>query len=123
MIDVTLTFDNYDLSPFLSTYGVSHEVEEVEKVTTMDGTEHCATTERPVITFSLLPMSDQQAASVYSVLSHLIGMVEYTNPSLGEVSAVFRVSSDINYVFGLRSVNGNRYYKGGNIVLRQRTVL
>lgn len=124
MIDVNLTFNGFNFSPYLSTYKVTHEVEVSDSVTTMDGTEHFATRKRPTITFKLIPVSDATAASMYSALSAIIGEATYTDPYLGNATiASMRVTSKIEQTFGLRSIDGNRYYKGGAITLRQRTVL
>ena len=81
MMDVTFVLDGVDYSSHLSKYSVVHEVEQRKTITTIDGTEYTATQIRPVIIFSLDPLSDEQS--------------EY----------------------------GHRYYKGGSITLRQRTVL
>lgn len=124
MIDVNFTFNGFDFSPYLSTYKVTHEIEIADSVTTMDGTEHVAVRRRPSITFTLVPITDAQAASLYTALSAVMGTATYTDPNIGEsVSAYMRVTSNIERVFGLRSVDGNRYYKGGAITLRQRAVL
>ena len=123
MIDVTLTFNNYDFSPLLSTYRCYHAVETVESITALDGTEYTASRERPIIEFSLIPLTDVQSRNVYQALSVITAAATYTDPHIGESAGIMRVSSNIDAVFGLRSVDGNRYYKGGTIVLRQRTVL
>lgn len=121
MIDVTLTFNDYDLSPLLSTYKVIHEIEVADSLTAMDGTEYFATRTRPTVQFSLIPLSDEQTQEVYAALSAVVGEVEYTDPNMGERIGTMRVTSNLESTFGLRSVDGNRYYKGGTIVLRQRT--
>lgn len=123
MIDVTLTFNGYDFSPLLSTYKVTHEIEVSRSLTAMDGTEYFATRKRPVVRFSLMPLSDAQTQEVYEALSPIVGEAEYTDPHRGDVIGTMRVTSNLEAAFGLRSVDGNRYYKGSTIVLRQRTVL
>lgn len=123
MIDVTLSFNEFDLHEFLSTYEVTHQFEVADSMTALDGTEYSVIRRRPVIQFSFIPLSDEQAAAVYTVLSTVSGVVEYTDPHLGDRSALVRVASDLTAVFGLRSVDGNRYYKGGKIVLRANAVL
>lgn len=123
MIDVTFTFNGYDFSPLLSTYNVSYKIES-EQITTLDGTEHSASRKRPVIEFSLVPLSDSQSAAVYSALSAITASTTYTNPHTNSnVTAVMRVASSLGAAFGLKSYNGNRYYKGGTITLRQKTVV
>lgn len=125
MIDVTLTFGTYDFSSLLSTYRVRHEIEVADSVRTIDGTEHVATFTRPVIEFSLVPLSGTTAAAVYTALSVIEGLVDYTDPNLGIVvqDAPFRLASNLDNLFRLKSIDGNLYYKGGTIVLRRKTVL
>lgn len=124
MIDVTFVIDGVDCSPYLSNYIVSHSIEQRETITTMDGTEYTATQIRPVISFSLDPLSDEQSESLYRTL--LKGNIEvtYTDPYLGDNQiAIMRVTSEINSVFVIRSTDGKRYYKGDTITLRSRTVI
>ncbi len=121
--DITMTFNSVDLSDYLSTYAVAHEVEVADLLTAMDGTEYSAVRERPIVTISFLPMSSTTAATIYSALSALIADLSYTDPWLGERTAVFRITSNIDAVFGLNSVDGSIYYKGGYVVFRQRAVL
>lgn len=123
MIDVTFTFNGFNFAPYLSTYEVKYSLEEADSMVAMDGTEYVAIRKRPVIEFSLIPLTDAQSAAIYSALSVQTAPVTYTDPNMGrDATAVMRLASDINRVFGLRSVDGNRYYKGGTITLRQRTV-
>ncbi len=124
MIDVTFTFNSFDLAPYLSTYKVSHAVEQAGKITTLDGTEHVALRRRPTIQFSLIPLTDAQATSIYTALAVGIASTTYTDPNRsGNSTGEMYVASNIEEQFGLTSVDGNRYYKGGTITLRQRTVL
>jgi len=124
MIDVTFTYNGFNFAPYLSTYEVKYALEEADSMVAMDGTEYVATRKRPVIEFSLIPLTDAQSAAIYSALSVPTASASYTNPNMGrDATAVMRLASDINRVFGLRSVDGNRYYKGGTITLRQRTVI
>lgn len=124
MIDVTLVIDGVDCSPYLSKYTVSHSIEQREIVTTMDGTEYTATQIRPVISFSLDPLSDEQSESLYRTLLKGNLEVTYTDPYLGDNQiAIMRVTSEINSVFVIRSTDGKRYYRGDTITLRSRTVI
>ena len=123
MIDVTFFFDGLSLSSLLSTYHVSHNVENNVSLTSLNGTQHIHSWRRPEIQFSLIPITDQQATTIYNKLSSLTGTVSYTDPFLGNRQATMRVQSNIDLVFGLRSVTGDRYYKGGVIVLRSVTPL
>ena len=124
MIDVTFTLNGVNYSQLLSTYSVTHVVEYPTTVTAIDGTEYGYGRRRPTITFSLIPLTDAQSATLYDTLLSTNVLCVYTDPQLGRTaSASMRVTSNIESVFGLRSVDGNRYYKGGQITLRQRTVL
>lgn len=126
MIDVTFTIGSTDYHSLLSTYNVTHKVETRASVVTMDGTEHYALQRRPVITFSLIPLTDDQTKSLYDLLSAGEVSVTYTDPYTYTAvtpsrTGVFRVASDLSSVFGVKS--NDRYYKGGEITLQQRTVL
>lgn len=124
MIDVTFTINGTDYSSLLSTYNVAHEVQVQKMVTALDGTEYTAQFRRPVLTFSLIPLTDAQTADLYEILSGINVEVIYTDPYFDtDKYAIMRVTTNFESVFGLRSVNGNRYYKGNPITLRQRTVL
>ena len=124
MIDVTFSINGVDLSGKLSTYSVKYEQEEYLNVTTMDGTEHVRYRLRPTLTVSFIPMTDADAANLFSMLRQTTVLVSYTDPHQNDDrEASMTATGDIEAVFGLRSVNGNRYYKGGSITLRQRTVL
>lgn len=120
MLDVTLTIGGVDFSNWLSTYTVTREISYNKVITTLDGIEHpYPGTVRPVIDFSFLPLSDEKAAEYYNVLSQLIVPVAYTDPYTGEQGGTMRVTSNLEAAFGLRSVDGNRYYKGGTVQLRR----
>lgn len=124
MIDVTLRIGELDLSSLLSTYDVQHEVEYQHLMTSLDGTEHGAPRYRPVVNFSLIPITDEQAAELYTAIRGINANVTYTDTFRNEdVTADMRVTSNLQAAFGLRSINGNRYYKGDTITLRQRTVI
>ena len=124
MIDITLQIGELDLSGLLSTYEVQREVEYQHLMTSLDGTEHGAPRCRAVINFSLMPITDAQAAELYTAIRGMYANVTYTDTFMGEdVTADMRITSNLQAVFGLRSINGNRYYKGGTITLRQRTVI
>lgn len=124
MIDVTLTVNGVPLASKLSTYNVRYEMTYDNLITTMDGAEHGDIWRRAVITFSLIPMTDAQTASIFSALATNNCAVSYTDPHMNATrSGTFRLASDLDAVFGLRSIDGNRYYRGGEITLRSRGVL
>lgn len=121
MIDVTLTVGTRNFSSRLSTYAVPKEVEYAKTITTIDGTErYIGRRDRDVVRFSLIPTSESDALADYTALSGGTVTVSYTDPNGGitKSNVEMSVSSNIEKVFALKSVDGNRYYKGGEIVLR-----
>ena len=125
-MDVTLEINGRDFSSRLSTYRVEQEVIYPDMLTTMDGTEHYGKPyKRDVIYFSLFPFDDGTANQDYLVLSDSSLSVNYTNPQAENFEKLYKemkLYSSLSAVFGLRSVNGKRYYKGGEIALRAAMV-
>ena len=119
-LSITFEIDETVFDTRLSTYNVTKEIKYQNVITTLDGTEHpIGMKKRTVITFSLLPYDDDSAADDYEVLSSSPLSVEYTDPYTGETQTEnMRVDTDLESVFLLDSVDGNRYYKGGEITLR-----
>ena len=121
-MDVTLKINGRDFSARLSTYRVEQEITYPDMLTTMDGTEHYGKQyRRDVIYFSLFPFDDDTANQDYDVLSDSSLSVNYTNPQAENAERLYKdmkLYSNLSAVFGLRSVNGKRYYKGGEIALR-----
>ena len=121
-MDVTLEINGRDFSSRLSTYRVEQEVTYPDMLTTMDGTEHYGKPyKRDVIYFSLFPFDDDTANQDYLVLSDSSLSVNYTNPQADNAKKLYKemkLYSSLSAAFGLRSVNGKRYYKGGEISLR-----
>lgn len=119
-MDVTLKINDLDISGLLSTYQVTNEITYRRVITTLDDTEHPYPGNiRPIIQFSLFPLTEKQISDIFSALSPLVVDVTYTSPYVGiEQSAYMRVESNIDAVFGIKSIDGNRYYKGGTIQLR-----
>ena len=125
-MDVTLVINGRDFSSRLSTYRVEQEITYPDMLTTMDGTEHYGKPyRRDVIYFSLFPFDDDTANQDYSILSDSSLSVNYTNPQADSSEKLYKemkLYSSLSAVFGLRSVNGKRYYKGGEIALRATMV-
>ena len=121
-MDVTLKINGRDFSTRLSTYRVEQEVTYPDMLTTMDGTEHYGKPyKRDVIYFSLFPFDDDTANQDYAVLADSSLSVNYTNPQADNSEKLYKemkLYSSLSAVFGLRSANGKRYYKGGEIALR-----
>lgn len=121
MIDVTFTINQVDISGKLSTYDVSYDFEYPNIVTTLDGTEHFgAIRKRPIITFSLRPLTAAENAALYSAISTASTLVTYTDPHANtDYTAYMRFDGSAEAKFALSSVDGNKYYKGGSLTLRQ----
>lgn len=121
-MDVTLEINGRDFSSRLSTYRVEQEITYPDMMTTMDGTEHYGKPyRRDVIYFSLFPFDDDTANKDYLALVDTSLTVNYTNPQATDSEKLYKpmkLFSNLSAVFGLRSVNGKRYYKGGEIALR-----
>ena len=121
-MDVMLEINGRDFSSRLSTYRVEQEVTYPDMLTTMDGTEHYGKPyKRDVIYFTILPFDDDTANQDYMVLADTSLTVNYTNPQAKDSEKLYKpmkLYSNLSAVFGLRSVNGKRYYKGGEIALR-----
>ena len=124
-MDVTLIFNGVDFAPWLASYRADHEVSYKKIVTTMDGEEHTTpASRRPIVTFSFLPLTDAKAAQYYDALKIMTASVSYTDTWLNRTNTIrMRVTSTLSAVFALRAVDGNRYYKGGEIQLRAVNIL
>ena len=119
-MDVTLEINGRDF------YRVEQEITYPDMITTMDGTEHYGKPhKRDVIYFSLFPFDDDTANQDYLVLADSSLLVNYTNPQAGNAEKLYKdmkLYSNLSSAFGLRSVNGKRYYKGGEIALRSTMI-
>lgn len=125
-MDITLTINGRDFAPRLSTYEVSQEISFPDMITTIDGTEYYGKKhKRDIITFKLLPFDEETANKDYEILASDDMLVTYSNPQAPErlkIDRKMRLDSDLSAAFGLRSVDGNRYYLGGEIVLRSSKI-
>lgn len=124
MIDIVFKLNNVDYSQLLSKYTVTIETEYEDVIKTLDGTEYGVPKYRPTIVFSLMPLTEAQSAALFNILKLGSITVTYTDTASNATqTATMRVVSNIESAFGLKSITGNRYYKGNAITLRQRTVL
>lgn len=118
-MDIVLTVNGRDLSSRLASYKMQKLVEESRMVKTLDGAEHAVQQTRDAVTFTLWPYSDATATEDYNAIKTMQFVAHYTDTfSNMEASQEMRLVTDLDAVFGLRSVDGNRYYKGGEITLR-----
>lgn len=118
-MDVTLKIGSLDLSSKLSTYKVTWEKSYQKVITTMDSVEHpFPSPDRALVDFSLLPLDDNLASSVYDALT-TTQSITFTDPYTGtDLVRNMRITSNLEAEFGLKSVNGKRYYRGGEIQMR-----
>lgn len=119
-MDISLIVNGLDLSKKLSTYSVSQEVSYRKVITTLDDVEHpYPGLIRPIVNFSLLPLTDGESADLYHALSPLLFTVKFWNPHINaEMTRQMRLVSNMETVFLLKSVDGKRRYRGGEIQLR-----
>lgn len=117
---ITLTVNGLDLSGKLSTYRTVKKVTYTDVLSALDGTEYpFPGATKTEIVFSVLPMTDDESAALYSALSGLVFQATYTDQHDGsDRTGNVRVISDIESAFLLRSVDGKRRYKGSAITLR-----
>lgn len=121
-MDVTLIVNGLDLHDKLSTYRVTKEVSYKSVLEAIDGTEYAfGGKTRLSISFSMVPMTDEESTELFRALSALVFPVTFTNQYDGEdQSRTLRLVSNLDSAFALRSVDGKRRYKGGEIQLRGR---
>ena len=117
-MDVTLKLDELNLKNRLSTYSATLEVTYRKVITTLDETEHpYPGTIRPIVSFSLIPGTDEEDAELYGVLKKLVLNAAFTLEG-ADVIKEMRLVSNLESTFLLTSVDGKRRYKGGTIQLR-----
>ena len=119
-MDVTLVLNGVDFSGRISKYRVTHELISPKVVTTADNVEHLTLKRfRTVIRFSLTPISVEVAENDYDTLSEGVFTATYTDPYAGgDREQTVHLVTNLDAAFGLRSVDGNRYYKGGELEIR-----
>lgn len=120
MTSLTLIIDNRIFSDKISTFNVTKEITYAKVMKTLNGKEvYRNKQERAILTFSLLPYCDATAERDYEVLHKGEFVVQYTDPDTMYLKTqVMRIVSNLDRAFLLDSVNGRRYYKGENIILR-----
>lgn len=118
-MEITFVVNGVDMSGILSTYGISYEMSYRKIIETLDGVLHPYPSKtRPVITFTVIPRTDAENATLFAALSSLIFPVTYTNTMGTDETRNFMLDSNIENLFQLKSVDGNRRYRGSEIVLR-----
>lgn len=130
MIDITLTCGTTPLKDYLSTYDVKTEVVWGKVLTVLSGKEFAGgKKDRLMVTFSFRPLTDAETSTIYNLLrNNPISLWTFTDPHNSfespatepeDKTDTMRLVSDLDSLFGLKSINGKRYYKGGSITIRQ----
>lgn len=119
-MDVTLRINGMDLSNRLATYKVTQEATFQKTVTTLDHAERVfGGFFRPVITFSLYPLTDEESTQLYNALLPMVFQATFTQPYEGrDLDRQVRIATDMEASFALLSVDGKRRYTGGEMQLR-----
>lgn len=120
-MDITLKIGTLDVHERLSTYSVQREVSYSKIIVTMDDEEHAVRSkDRYVVTFSLFPMTEDEATAYCNALHASTVEVTFSDPyTKTDVVKTMRVTSNLNAAFALVSVDGKRRYKGGEIQVRE----
>ena len=116
-MEIKLIANGYDLSGKLSTYEAYMEV--TQKILTMldDSERPYPAVLRPIVKFSLFPLTDEESSEIYNALKDIVfTSTFYINGA--EMTAEMRVIGDLGTKFLLKSVDGKRRYRGGEIMLR-----
>jgi hypothetical protein len=118
MMDITLIVNGLDISKKLATYSVDKEVRYRKVITTLDDTEHPVSgSKRTVLQFTLLPMTDEESGELEAALEAMVFESTFTVNGVDRTED-FRLDSDLQNLFLLKSVDGKRRYRGGKIILR-----
>lgn len=120
-MDITLKLGALDVHDRLSTYSVQREVSYSKIIVTMDDEEHAARSkDRYVVSFSLFPMTEDEATAYCNALRSSTVEVTFSDPyTKTDVVKTMRVTSNLDAAFALVSVDGKRRYKGGEIQVRE----
>lgn len=120
---ITALINNVDFAPALSTWNVTHEIAFSKVVSSLNGADRAfGRREKTIISFSLLPYTEEECSSYYYALSAGIVSFTFTDNDGTVKEKEMRLISDLESVFLLDSVDGKRRYKGATITLRQTGV-
>ena len=120
---ITALINNVDFAPVLSTWNVTHEIAFSKVVSSLNGADRAfGRREKTIISFSLLPYTEEECAVYYDVLSTGIVSCTFTDNDGSVKEKEMRLISDLESIFLLDSVDGKRRYKGATITLRQTGV-
>lgn len=119
-----LIIGSLTLTNRLASLTVSKEITYKSVVTTRDGVEKPKNQFiRTIINFTLLPSTPTQIAALFTALSGTGLSVTYYDPYKGQDQTKnFRLMGTIEELFLIDAVDGNFYYSGKPIQLRQNGV-
>lgn len=119
-MDVTFKINGTDYSRKLSTYHVYKEISTKYLLTTLNDEEIPGPASfRYIVEVSFWPMTDAESAAFFNDLNGIIAEIDFTDPDRNkDITKKMRLTTDIEKTFGLRSIDGNRYYKGGVLQFR-----
>ena len=114
-MDITLKLGALDV------HSAQREVSYGKIIVTMDDVEHAVRSkDRYVVTFSLFPMTEDEATAYCNALRSSTVEVTFSDPyTKTDVVKTMRVTSNLDAAFALVSVDGKRRYKGGAVQLRE----
>ena len=120
-MDITLKLGTVDVHKKVSTYAITREVSYGKVITTMDDKEHAVRSkDRYILSFSFLPMTEDEATTYCAALSETTVDVAFTDPYTGEsLVKAMRTMENLEATFALVSIDGKRRYKGGTIQMRE----
>ena len=120
---ITALINNVDFAPALSTWAVSKEIFFDKVVQSLNGSERAfGKRTRTLVSFSLLPYTEDQCETYYNALLPGIVSARFTDDDGETKTKEMRVTSSLESLFLLDSIDGKRRYKGGKITLRQMGV-
>ena len=120
-MDITLKLGALDVHERLSTYSVQREVSYSKIIVTMDDVEHAARSKyRYVVTFSLFPMTEDEATAYCDALRASTIEVTVSDPhTKTDLLNPMRVTSNLDAAFAIVSADGTRRSNGGEIQMRE----
>lgn len=120
---ITALINNVDFAPVLSAWNVIHEITFSKVVSSINGDERAfGRREKTIISFSLLPYTEEECAAYYDALSTGIVSFTFTDSDGAIKEKEMRLISDLESIFLLDSIDGKRRYRGATITLRQTGV-
>lgn len=126
MIDKDFVFKlaDMDLSDKVMALTVTGEVTFSKVITTLDGVEHpYPARTRKLVTVDFGMLTEDEATEIYTLLNERAGRigVGFEDPTNGGAMShiTARVTSNIELVFKLVSIDGKRRYRGGSLEFRE----